>query len=253
MNVSAKQALLIAVPLLVPVQEAARAQSAGGPGNGGAPPPRVPRGIYAVAPIETVLKQGYVNLTVPGSPEVPEYGRIPPPSTPGLPGYRDTFYTGLLMNPAVSGLTLQVHWDTLNPNPPTDANAYRWEYVAQAFASVNSWNSQNQDQPRRRFSWSWRRVSTRRNGCWMSLEAATRYVLQGLFAGTSVAGQYCEPSGAAPLNYLNIYYPDITHADMPKYESQVPVISGCGNDVSLTFQGELNTASAQLLTETSEP
>jgi hypothetical protein len=139
--------LLIAVLLLVSVPQAARAQSAGGPGNGGAPPPRVPSGLYAVAPIETVLKQGYVNLTVPGFPEVPGYGRIPPPSTPGLPGYLDTFYTGLLMNPAVSGLTLQVHWDTLNPNPSTDANAYRWEYLAQAFASVNSWNSQNQDQP----------------------------------------------------------------------------------------------------------
>ena len=78
-------------------------------------------------------------------------------------------------------------------------------------------------------------------------------VLQGFFAGTGVAGQYCEPSGASPLNYLNIYYPDITHADMPKYESQVPVISGCGNDVNRTFQGELNTASMQLLTKTSEP
>jgi hypothetical protein len=34
MNISAKQALLIAVLLLVPLQQAARAQSAGGPGNG---------------------------------------------------------------------------------------------------------------------------------------------------------------------------------------------------------------------------
>ena len=93
------------------------------PREWGAPPPRVPRGIYAVAPVETVLKQGYVNLTVPGFTEVAGYGRIPPPSTPGLASYLGTFYTGLLMNPAVSGLTLQVHWDTLNPNPPTDANA----------------------------------------------------------------------------------------------------------------------------------
>lgn len=51
-----------------------------------------------------------------------------------------TLYTGLLNNPAVAGLTLQVHWDTLNPNAPTDTNPYFWNYVDDAFTAVGQWN-----------------------------------------------------------------------------------------------------------------
>src|SRR5208282_6372674 len=54
-----------------------------------------------------------------------------------------SFYTGLLNNPAVAGLTLQIHWDTLNPNPATDPNPYFWNYVDDAFSSVNQWNIDN--------------------------------------------------------------------------------------------------------------
>jgi hypothetical protein len=60
--------------------------------------------------------------------------------------YLSSFYTGLLNNQAVSGLTLQVHWDTLNPNAPGDAGAYFWNYVDEAFSSVESWNSLHQSQ-----------------------------------------------------------------------------------------------------------
>ncbi len=57
-----------------------------------------------------------------------------------LDTYLDGFYTDLLNNPAVSGLALQIHWDTLNPNPPTDPNPYFWNYVDDAFTSVAQWN-----------------------------------------------------------------------------------------------------------------
>jgi hypothetical protein len=77
-------------------------------------------------------------------------------------------------------------------------------------------------------------------------------VLQGFFAETSAADQYCETSGPVPLNYLNIYYPDFTYADRPSSDSETSVATGCGN-MMVTFQGELSTANTQLLSQTSEP
>jgi len=50
--------------------------------------------------------------------------------------YFNSLYQDLLGNPAISGLTLQVHWDTLNPNAPPGANAYDWSYVDDAFAQA---------------------------------------------------------------------------------------------------------------------
>ena len=38
----------------------------------------------------------------------------------------------MLGNPAISGLTLQIHWDVVNPNPPTGANPYVWTYIDDA-------------------------------------------------------------------------------------------------------------------------
>ena len=134
MNISVKHALAIGLLLLVPAQKAAKAQSSGGPG--GATPPRVPRGIYAVVRIEEVLTKGYGSN--------PGYGDVPDP-TPAVNSYLKTFYDFLLNNPAVSGLALQVHWDTLNPNPPGDANAYSWDYVQDAFDRVENWNTKNPD------------------------------------------------------------------------------------------------------------
>src|ERR1700683_4439042 len=124
MNIPFKQALIITFLLLVPALQAASARSVGGPG--GAPPPRVPAGIYAVVRVEEVLKHGY--------------GKVPAP-TSGVNSYFTTFYNLLLSTPAVSGLALQVQWDTLSPNPPGDPKAYFWDYVQDAFDSVDDWNA----------------------------------------------------------------------------------------------------------------
>jgi hypothetical protein len=124
MNIPFKQALVITYLMLVPALQAATARSVGGPG--GAPPPRVPAGIYAVVRVEEVLKHGYGNVSAP---------------TSGVNSYFTTFYNLLLSNQAVSGLTLQVQWDTLNPNPPGDAKAYFWDYVQDAFDGVDDWNT----------------------------------------------------------------------------------------------------------------
>src|SRR5216684_2601053 len=74
--------------------------------------PRRPRGIYAVVNIaENINQQLKAN-----------------PST-DLNAYFNNLYQQLLGNPAISGLTLQVHWDTLNPNPPAASNPYDWSFV----------------------------------------------------------------------------------------------------------------------------
>ncbi len=107
---------LLAPVLLAPI---AQAQSA----------PRRPRGIYAVVNVETAINQQQkADSSI---------------TTPQLDAYFDTLYQSLLADPAISGLTLQVHWDTLNPNPPGAANAYFWNYVDDAFAQASAWNSQN--------------------------------------------------------------------------------------------------------------
>jgi hypothetical protein len=96
------------------------------------PSPRTPIGIYAVVPVDkeiAALKKGDPNITAAQ-----------------LYGYFGEQYTGLLANPAVSGLALQIHWDTLNPYPPSDyPNAYYWDLVDLAFAEAEDWNLQHPD------------------------------------------------------------------------------------------------------------
>ena len=77
-----------------------------------------PRGIYAVINVEQNLK---------AKPSVDF----------------NSLYQDLLNNPAISGLTLQVHWDTLNPNPPGGPNAYDWSTMDDAFNQAAAWNAQN--------------------------------------------------------------------------------------------------------------
>ena len=121
MNTLSKHNLVISLLLLLPVQRDAKAQ-------------RVPTGIYAVVPVENVIKHNKFLL----------YGdNLPANVNP----YLTSVYTGLLNNPAVSGLTLQIHWDTLNPNPPTDAAPYFWDYVDDAFSAAQSWNTSNPSAP----------------------------------------------------------------------------------------------------------
>jgi hypothetical protein len=82
--------------------------------------PRRPRGIYAVVPVEDIINQN--SSLTPAQ----------------LDAYFDSFYQGLLADPAISGLALQVHWYTLNPNAPPAANAYDWNSVDDAFAQAAS-------------------------------------------------------------------------------------------------------------------
>ena len=91
--------------------------------------PRRPRGIYAVVNLtENINQQQKAN-----------------PST-DLNAYFNSLYRQLLANPAISGLTLQVHWDTLNPNPPATANPYDWSLVDDAFNQASALNAQNPGQ-----------------------------------------------------------------------------------------------------------
>jgi hypothetical protein len=94
--------------------------------------PKTPQGIYAV---------------VAPAKEIEELSKTNPGSTAAqLNQDLANLYSALLGNPAVSGLTLQVHWDTLNPNPPNpagDAITYDWTVVDLAFAAADSWNAQN--------------------------------------------------------------------------------------------------------------
>jgi hypothetical protein len=67
-------------------------------------------------------------------------------TTAQLDAYFNGYYQGLLNNPAIAGLALQVHWDTLNPNPPGASTSYFWNYVDDAFAQAAAWDAQNPTQ-----------------------------------------------------------------------------------------------------------
>ena len=60
-----------------------------------------------------------------------------------MDAYFNNLYQALLSNPAVSGLTLQVHWDTVNPTAQTSATPYFWNDVDDAFAQAAAWDAQN--------------------------------------------------------------------------------------------------------------
>jgi uncharacterized protein (TIGR03437 family) len=93
---------------------------------------RRPRGLYAVINIESDVAA--------------EQQKNPSITSGQLDAYFNAFYQDLLNNPAVSGLTIQGHWDTFNPNPPTAANAYFWNYLDAAFTQAAAWNAGNPTQ-----------------------------------------------------------------------------------------------------------
>jgi hypothetical protein len=64
-----------------------------------------------------------------------------------LNAYFNNLYQELLGNPAVAGLAIQAHWDQLNPNPPSAAKPYDWDFVDDAFAQVSLWDGQNPNKP----------------------------------------------------------------------------------------------------------
>jgi hypothetical protein len=85
---------------------------------------RRPRGVYAKVDVSDYIQSRKLNPT----------------------GSDDAFirlYRSMLSNPAISGLTLQLHWSFVNPFPPTDfaTNPYRWDYVDDAFAEALAWNN----------------------------------------------------------------------------------------------------------------
>jgi hypothetical protein len=94
------------------------------------PDPRRPRGVYAVVNIEMEVAQ--------------EQTATPPLTSPAqLNAYFDNLYQQMLADPAISGIALQVHWDTLNPNPPETPNPYDWTYVDLAFYRAFVWDIQH--------------------------------------------------------------------------------------------------------------
>jgi hypothetical protein len=93
------------------------------------PQPRRPRGIYAK-----------VNIASETSAQQKTNPSI---TSAQLDAYFAGLYQGLLANPAVSGLVIQAHWDQVNPNPPTSANPYFWNYLDDGFTQTEAWNSQN--------------------------------------------------------------------------------------------------------------
>ena len=145
MKISVKHILALGLLLLLPLQKNAKAQS-----NGDGPPPatpRVPRGIYALVSVEKALNTETTLLRQECRGGIPITDCREGLTIAGSNTYLSDLYTELLKNPAVSGLALQVHWDLLNPNPPGPevSNAYFWDFVDDAFASVNAWNSSHPD------------------------------------------------------------------------------------------------------------
>jgi hypothetical protein len=84
---------------------------------------RRPSGVYAVVNVEDAIAQ--------------EKTSHPSQSAAERTASVDALFGKALGNPAVSGLTLQVQWATLNPA----AGVYDWGYVDAAFGAVASWNA----------------------------------------------------------------------------------------------------------------
>jgi hypothetical protein len=94
-----------------------------------APTGRTPRGIYAK-----------INITS-------EILKHPHEDEATLETYFKGLFAELLANPATSGLAIQEHWDTLNPNSPDDANPYDWTFLDDAFNQIELYNIQNLGTP----------------------------------------------------------------------------------------------------------
>ncbi len=80
----------------------------------------------------------------------------------------------------------------------------------------------------------------------MSPEQAEYNVLSWYFDGTPAAASFGEAPGPAPLNYVQIYSPDILYASA-QVNSPVQVVETGGASVSLSAQDLLNLANLKLL------
>ena len=102
--------------------------------NGSEPVPRRPLGVYAHVLIEDLIK-GYP-------------GPASPPAPPAqLHAYLRHMYAGVLTDPAISGLTVGMHWDHIQLSDPlcvlnhsclSSPDGYDWSYLDDAFAEASS-------------------------------------------------------------------------------------------------------------------
>ena len=95
-------------------------------------PVRTPLGVFAHLSIEDALKR---------------YKGSANPTEDDLRAYLRNIYTGLLLDPAISGITIGQHWDHIQPDDPscvftnscTDGpGGYDWSYLDDAFAAANA-------------------------------------------------------------------------------------------------------------------
>jgi hypothetical protein len=89
---------------------------------------RRPRGNYAVVDVEAIYDLKKVNPSI---------------TIAELRAHFTNLYTSVLANPAVSGLAIQIGWETLNPRSPSSSAPYDWSYLDDAFSSVGNWNTEN--------------------------------------------------------------------------------------------------------------
>jgi hypothetical protein len=84
--------------------------------------PNRPRGIYAVVDVAD-----QVALWKKADPGITETE---------LASDFAALYSELLTNQAISGLAIQVHWDTLNPLPQYYDSPYDWSFLQPAFDAI---------------------------------------------------------------------------------------------------------------------
>jgi hypothetical protein len=83
---------------------------------------RVPLGIYAKDDISIDI----ANRQAKGESIKPA----------ALNDYFVNLYQLVMKDPSISGLEIQIHWNTVNPNPPGANGDYVWDYLGDAFSQV---------------------------------------------------------------------------------------------------------------------
>ena len=61
-----------------------------------------------------------------------------PPSSSALHTYLQSFYAGLLADPAIAGITFGAHWDQTQPSSGTAASSFDWSYLDDVFAAASA-------------------------------------------------------------------------------------------------------------------
>jgi hypothetical protein len=95
--------------------------------------PRRPLGIYAKDDISSDIAR------------LKAKGKATDPAS--LNDYFINLFQSVLKDPAISGLEIQIHWGTVNPQSPGINGDYVWDYLDYAFDQVKLWNSEHQTSP----------------------------------------------------------------------------------------------------------